>query len=108
MTCMQRVIWKRANTPSISIGNMNTYTLSQLAHFDRCLYPGDFRHDLESAGLSEFLAQEIAYFIIGENRKGGPHCGIVRLYQEYIDNKEIIAAFEKVLYDFVKTNKKGT
>lgn len=83
-----------------------SYTLEQLAHFDRCLHPSDFCDDLISAGLDEFLANEVANFIINRRRKihsatkSAGSVGIIEIYQEYITCKEIIDAIEKVVYDF--------
>lgn len=82
------------------------YTLKQLAHFNRCLYPGNFRDDLTTAGLDYVTADEVAQFIINKRRKvysatGDTFLvGITDVYQEYINSQEIIDAIEQVVYDF--------
>ncbi len=83
-----------------------SYTLEQLALFDRCLFPGDFRDDLVDAGLDESTAFAVSRFIIDRRRiiyaatKSTGSVGIIEIYQEFITCKEIIDAIEKVVYDF--------
>lgn len=78
---------------------MYRFTLEEIAHFDRCLYPGNFRDDCVEAGMCDIDAFGVASFIISKRRAGGS-CGIIDVYQEYINNKEIIAVLEKLMYDF--------
>lgn len=59
------------------------YTLDQLAHFDRCLFPGDFRDELVSAGMQYGDALLIMWWIMQQRDLGRP-VGIVNVYQEYV------------------------
>lgn len=82
------------------------YTLKQLAHFDRCLFPCDFRDDLIDAGLDSFLAETVSQYIINKRRKfysvdGNANVvGVLDVYQEFISCNEIVDAIEQVVYDF--------
>jgi hypothetical protein len=83
-----------------------SYTLAQLAHFDRCLYPCDFRDDLIEAGLDSVSANSVSQYIINKRRKfysvdqNANIVGVIDVYQEFISCKEIIDAIEQVVYDF--------
>lgn len=85
---------------------MHGFTMEQFAHFDRCLYPGDFRHDCVEAGMSDADAFGLASFIISKRRAGGS-CGIIDIYREYAQNKDIIVVLEKLMYDFTTEITKG-
>lgn len=76
------------------------YTLEQLAHFDRCLYPGDFKDDLIRVGVDVLDASAVMYFMKRKSREG-ISVGIVQIYQEYISDKELTNAFDKVVSEFV-------
>lgn len=76
------------------------YTLEQLAHFDRCLYPGDFKDDLIRVGVDVLDASAVMYFMKRKIREG-ISVGIVQIYQEYISDKELTNAFDKVVSEFV-------
>jgi len=76
------------------------YTLSQLAHFDRCLFPIDFEEQLIEAGMDGIDAYVIA-------RSPQVHKGIVAVYQEYVlgcvnatDRAFFQSVFDKVLANF--------
>lgn len=76
------------------------YSLSELAHFDRCLFPGNFRDDLVEAGVNELDANMVMFFIINKRREGN-NVGIIQVYQEFISIPELTNIFDKVVNDFV-------
>lgn len=72
-----------------------TYTLAQIAHFNRCLFPYDLIKGLTANGLSPMQASDIAQIYIDN-----PRMGIVGIYQEYILYKDVTDALEKMLQSF--------
>lgn len=74
------------------------YTLEQLAHFDRCLFPKDFKEDLIEAGLSEGKAELVEDALRwSKNTKG-----IVQIYQDWHNIPEVVDAIKIVLNKFVE------
>jgi len=55
------------------------FTIDQIAHFDRTLFPGDFEKDLMRHGVPEFSARFYGNYI-ARNRQAG----IVGFYQEFV------------------------
>lgn len=80
---------------------MNSYTLEELAWFDRTLFPDDFYSDLVEAGMPELDARVISMWIKNELKKGRS-VGIVNIYQEYITDPEYCNIFDKVVSNFLK------
>lgn len=76
------------------------YTLDEIAHFDRCLFPGNFRDDLIEAGMNELDANMIMFSIINK-RRAGNDVGIIQVYQEFISTPELTNIFDKVVNNFV-------
>ena len=76
-----------------------TYSLDQLAWFDRCLFPEDFKNSLIEVGASEHDAYAVFLFICNERRKGNK-VGIIGLYQEFITDTELCSKFETVVANF--------
>lgn len=76
------------------------YTLAQLAHFDRCLFPDDLSVKLLDEGVHEYTVDGVERFIKNERRKGN-NVGIIRLYQEFITDEELTKALDAVVCAFV-------
>lgn len=77
------------------------YTLKQLAHFDRCLFPDDFEKEL----IEEGVDANDAYFVSSAMKsytRGGGRNTIVGLYQMFIDDEQLTSAFDRILVKFVE------
>lgn len=78
---------------------MKRYSLEELAHFDRCLFPYDFRRDLISEGINGDKAEIISNFI----KDKGTLCGIIHIYQVHARrDEELLNAIENILERFVE------
>lgn len=78
------------------------YSLEQLAHFDRCLFPDNFRDDLLRQGINHSDAMMVINFIKSARHKND-HVGIVRVFQEFITIDELTKAFDSIVAEFVAT-----
>jgi len=80
------------------------FTLEQLSHFNRCMFPDDFEKDLISKGIDPAEAFFIKRWIIKCNQynsqNNNPPIGILQVYQEY-GNILVKDAIERILIDFV-------
>lgn len=70
------------------------FTLEELAHFDRCLFPEDLERGLREAGLPE---HDIPYFVTMFRAKDGTARHFMSLYQEYISDPAFIAALTRMV-----------
>jgi hypothetical protein len=76
------------------------YTLEQLAHFDRCLFPDDFKKQLEKAGMPEHDALMVVQYMQRKRDSDLP-VGIIHLYQEFIMDEDLTKVFDAVVSEFV-------
>ena len=77
------------------------YTLEQLAHFDRCLFPQSLAEDI--ARFDGIDKTDLEYFIshfrwIAKHEHGG--LSAVSLYQRYINEKRFCEALDAVVSEF--------
>ncbi len=82
------------------------FTLEQIAHFDRCLFPEDFSIELENCGLSP-LDNKCVIMVLIRNRMNGSKFGIIQLFQEFINDKTVTDVLELVIQKFVEENYKS-
>lgn len=75
------------------------FSISQIAHFNRCLFPGDFERDLIRHGVS--ASDALAYSTwLGRNRTAG----IVGFYQEFaIDDPALASVVDALISEVVET-----
>lgn len=73
------------------------YSLSQLALFNRCLFPDDIYKDMLEVGASESDA-----CIARDYLKRNTNVGVLGLYQEYISDDTFISYLEAVVEKFFK------
>jgi nicotinamide riboside kinase len=73
-----------------------SFTLEQLAHFNRTLFPSDFERDLIQEGIEDDDA-----FIYARYIKYNRECGILGLYQEFITDTELHGAINRIITKFV-------
>jgi hypothetical protein len=72
-------------------------TLSQLAHFDRCIFPGDFADSLVALGVERFDADMVARWLMDRENKPG----VVKLWQVFArKNDKMAEAFNKLLTEW--------
>lgn len=76
------------------------FTLSQLAHFDRCLYQADIQAGLIKHGVDPALAASMMS-IVSARRQRGAHTGVMFLYQEWITDLTVTTAIENMVAEFV-------
>lgn len=74
----------------------HSYTLDQLAWFNRCLAPGNFKEKLKWYGLDWYTARCASDFL-----KRNPRGGILDVYQEWIMDEAFIAILDQMVYDFI-------
>lgn len=72
------------------------FTLEQIAWFDRCLFPDDFKQDLIKVGCPEIDATVISSYL-----KRNPSSSIVNIYQEFITDKDYTNYINQVLHNFI-------
>jgi hypothetical protein len=75
------------------------FSLDQLAHFDRCLFPDDLADEIAKAGnysKNEVLVLKMNLQSMARNKK----LGVVAVYQEFITDERFCTALEKVLVEF--------
>lgn len=72
------------------------FTLEQLAHFDRCLFPDNIAEEIgKVAGYSDI---EVIVLRMGLKQK--MPLGVVAMFQDRIDDKRFCDALNKVLTAF--------
>lgn len=71
------------------------YSLSQMALFNRCLFPDDIYKDMIEVGASESDASIARDYV-----KRNPNAGVLGLYQEYICDDTFISYLEAVVQKF--------
>lgn len=72
------------------------FTLEQLAHFDRCLFPDEIAEKIgQVAGYSDCGISVLKM----ELRQKAP-LGVVKMFQDRIDDKQFCDALKQVLTDF--------
>lgn len=76
------------------------YTLDQLAWYNRCLFPDNLYRDILEVGGDEGMAMDARNYV-----KRNPKAGILGLYQEYITDKEFIDVLEKLVYNFINSER---
>ena len=72
------------------------FTLAQLAHFNRCLFPDDFRKDLERIGTDYETVLQL-YWHVQRHRSAG----VVGIYQTFIRDKKCKKAILTLLTEHV-------
>lgn len=70
-----------------------TFTLEELAHFERCLFREDWERGLREAGFPE---DEIQYFVSHLKRRDGKMRHFMEMYQEYISDPAFTAAITRM------------
>ena len=85
---------------------MITFSLDEIALFDRCLFPVEFKDELIEHGVDEGTAISICYFM-----KRHQNVGIVKVYQEFVLNtidadeqRKFALAIDSILQKFFKRN----
>ena len=76
---------------------MNKYSLSSLAWYSRGMFFENFKADLIHAGLGSEDAHDVAAQSCKYNQRN-----ILDVYQEYISDKCITDALDKIMYNFVE------
>ena len=85
---------------------MDRYTLDEIAHFDRCLFPDDFQDSLIEEGADKYLALTISRWIL-HKRMGGSRIGVMDVYQEWaINDKDLGSAINRVIQKFIAKREK--
>lgn len=74
------------------------FTLEELAHFDRCLYPDSLIEDLSN--LDIFSDPQLFLYKTIFREKVPLH--IIQLYQDFIHNEKMLRALEIIVHSFVK------
>ncbi len=78
---------------------MKAYTIDQIAHFDRCLFPYDLRDDLIRHGAPEGAANAICDWLVPRSR-----ASIVSVYQEFVltqhNDDGLAQAIDKTMEEF--------
>lgn len=77
------------------------FTLKELAHFDRCLYPDELIEALSS--LNIYDEGDLIYFKMIFRSKAPLH--IIKLYQEFIRDEKMCRALEIIVNLFVSKHK---
>jgi hypothetical protein len=73
------------------------FTLEQLAHFDRCLFPDDFAEEIgKAAGYND---NEILFLKLSLR---GRKLSVINIYQEWILDDQLCKALNSVLEDFCR------
>ncbi len=72
------------------------FSLEDIALFNRCIFPADFKLDLRAYGVEWYDASDITSFLIRN-----PKAGIVGVYQEFINDPKMVAILEQMVYDFI-------
>ncbi|MEJ6003704.1 hypothetical protein [Paucibacter soli] len=74
------------------------FSLEELAHFNRCLFPGDFERDLIQAGATAGAASALADWV-----RRNPQAGIVGVYQEFaIGDNDLQIIINRMLSSFIQ------
>jgi hypothetical protein len=94
----------RTKTSLCRVDSVQSYTLDQLAWFNRCHFPDDFADELHSiGGMDADQAFAFKLSFCSHMKSTGHGLNIVDLYQEYaIKNTELQLCIERVLEDFFK------
>lgn len=79
---------------------MNKYTLGQLAHFNRCLFPGDFAEDMQKIGGLSADEALMLQMDMASKARSGKSLNVIDLYQDNINNDAFHDALERVLQNF--------
>lgn len=77
---------------------MNKYSLDELAFVDRCLFPGDLINDLEEAGFKGASMYKGFFIELSITNS----LSVLRVYQEFISDDELIKALDKVIQNYLK------
>ena len=72
------------------------FSLAELAHFNRCLFSGDFENDLIRVGMSPADARMYAAAVRAPNRRD-----LLALYQDNIGDADFLRALTAILTEFV-------
>lgn len=82
---------------------MSQYTLDQLAHFNRCLFPDDFARDMQQIGQMDPDQAFLLKMDLRARVHRGQNLNVLDLYQDYaIPDPTFRDCLERVLLDFFK------
>ena len=77
------------------------FTLEQLAHFDRCLFPDDIAEEIgQVAGYSDTEILLLKMDLRRKTNRGATPLGVVSMFQERINDKQFCDALSQVLTAF--------
>jgi hypothetical protein len=93
----------RAEDPELwSAVPFHAFTLDQLAHFDRCLFPDTLLDGLVKHGVDADEAHSIVSMVNRKRRNGGKF-GTIDIYQEYIQHPAITGALSAMVAEFLSS-----
>ncbi len=87
------------------------YSLDELAHFNRCMFPGDFERELVEAGIEPGAAAIYCWYFKDQDRRAlegfDNHRCVVGFYQAHISHKRLTDAVTTILEKFMEGRKRG-